>query len=199
MGDTVTDAQLVEQSTRGDREAFRALVDRYQGKLFRLVSGLVKSKEDTEDIVQESFVKAYLSLGSFRKESTFYTWIYRIAHNMAIDYKRKIARRGNAIELSEVERSLPVDERASPLEAVVRQEQGDGMQRALAKLSEEHKTVIILREVDGLSYEEIAKVLGISKGTVMSRLHYARKQLQELLKDFAPEGIQVNHGEISYG
>lgn len=207
MGETVTDPQLVDQSLRGDREAFRLLVERYQGKLFRFVSTVVRSREDAEDIVQESFVKAYLSLKSFRKESSFYTWIYRIAYNMAIDFKRKMARRGNSVELSEIEKSLPGDANATPIEQIARKEQGEKMQTALAELTEEHKTVVVLREVDGLSYDEIAQVLGISKGTVMSRLHYARKKLQSLLKEFAPEGFEESsdvksnhvHGERSYG
>lgn len=187
MGEPIEDKQLVEQSSSGDREAFRGLVDRYQGKLLRLVTQLVRSREDAEDIVQESFVKAYLSIDSFRGQSSFYTWLYRIAFNMAIDFKRKVSRRGgDSAPLEDVDTTkniYTVQTIESPSDVVSRKEQAELISKALHELSEEHRTVIVLREIDGLSYEEIAKVMGISKGTVMSRLHYARKKMQTALKD----------------
>ena len=186
MSQVFEDKKLIEQSSMGDREAFRGLVDRYQGRLLRLVSQIVRSREDAEDIVQESFVKAYLSLNSFRGQSSFYTWMYRIAFNMAIDFKRKVARRGGeAAPLEDIEKKgalvdLPVTQ--SPSDAVYRKEQAHSIQKALEELTEEHRAVIVLREIDGLSYDDIARVTGVTVGTVMSRLHYARKRLQKTLQ-----------------
>ncbi len=191
---------LIERSSSGDREAFRGLVEQYQSRIMRLVSQIVRSREDAEDIVQESFVKAYLSLESFRGQSSFYTWLYRISYNMAIDFKRKIARRGgDGVELEEVDKakhfgSVPSVE--IPSDSLTRKEQGASISKALAELSEEHKTVIVLREVDGLSYDEIARITGVSKGTVMSRLHYARKRMQSSLQEFAPEAFKSRPEEL---
>lgn len=202
MGDTFEDKQLVEQSSSGDREAFRGLVERYQGKLLRLVSQIVRSKEDAEDIVQESFVKAYLSLDSFRGQSSFYTWLYRIAFNMAIDFKRRVARRGGEpapLEAIDAARNVhAVTAVETPGDAIIRKEQAHVISKALDELSDEHKTVIVLREIDGLSYEDIARVTGVSKGTVMSRLHYARKRMQSSLRtEYAPAQSRAETGERS--
>lgn len=201
MGEVFDEKRLVEQSSSGDREAFRGLVEQYQGRILRFVTQLVRSREDAEDIVQESFVKAYLSLDSFRGQSSFYTWIYRIAFNMAIDFKRKVARRGgDGVELDEIDKAKhlgSVPHVALPSEALTRREQGESISKALAELSEEHKTVIVLREIDGLSYDEIARITGVSKGTVMSRLHYARKRMQTSLQEFAPDGVRT-HEEIPH-
>ena len=194
MGESFDEKKLVEQSSSGDREAFRGLVERYQGRVLRLVKNVVRSQEDAEDIVQESFVKAYVSLESFRGQSSFYTWLYRIAFNMAIDFKRKVARRGgDPVELKEVDKSkhlgsVPVIE--LPSDSMTRKEQSHFIMKALSELSEEHRAVVVLREVDGMSYEEIAKITGVTKGTIMSRLHYARKRLQGSLTEVAPEGVR---------
>lgn len=190
MTEKVDEKALIALSLSGDREAFRQLVELYQEKLFRLVFQVVRSREDAEDIVQESFVKAYLSLNTFRGQSSFYTWLYRIAFNMAIDFKRKVSRRGGEAlgveEIDQVDQSQigPVE---NPQDALIRRESGKQIQLALEGLSEEHRAVIVLREVDGLHYDEIARVVGVSKGTVMSRLHYARKRMHEALRKFDPD------------
>ena len=191
--------QLILDSAKGDREAFRTLVERYQSRMLRLVSQVIRSREDAEDIVQESFVKAYLSLGSFRGQSSFYTWMYRIAFNLAIDWKRKAARRGgDKLELSDIETGkavAAVDEAKIPSDDLFRKEQSALITNALDELSEDHRMVIVLREVDGLSYEEIAKITKASIGTVMSRLHYARKKLQVRLVEFKPSSsVDVTEG-----
>lgn len=198
MGDAFEEKQLIEQSVSGDREAFRGLVDRYQGKLLRLVGQIVRSREDAEDIVQESFVKAYLSLDSFRGQSSFYTWIYRIAFNMAIDFKRRVARRGGeAAPIEDIDTAKNIYTTTVseiPSDTVNRKEQAIIITKALEDLSEEHRSVIVLREIDGLSYEEIAKVTGVTKGTVMSRLHYARKKMQgELREHYTPSPSRTEH------
>jgi RNA polymerase sigma-70 factor (ECF subfamily) len=188
------DRDLVARTVAGDREAYRVLVEKYQGRAFSIALEIVKTREDAEDIVQESFVKAYLSLGEFRGQAAFYTWLYRIVYNMAIDFKRRAIRRGGeALEYNEArEGATPSDLSArivGPHEAIIEKEQRGRLERVLAELSPEHRAVVLLREVEGLSYDDIAKVTGVSKGTVMSRLHYARKALQRALVDMAPEGF----------
>lgn len=217
------DNDLVRMTLKGDKEAYRALVERYQGRLFTTALDIVKTREDAEDVVQETFVKAFLSLAQFKGQSSFYTWLYRICFNMAIDIRRKAGRRGGThLEFKEhlgVNRSAGEDgardsgglgvghqpQRVEgPHDALARKELGRKIQEVLATLSEEHRAVIMLREVDGLDYEEIAKAIGVPKGTVMSRLFYARKALQKALEEFAPdmsgatdaENISNNEGSI---
>ena len=199
------DNELVRMTVAGDKEAYRALVERYQGRLFTTALDIVKTREDAEDVVQEAFVKAFLSLGQFRGQSSFYTWIYRICFNMAIDIRRKAGRRGgthlefkehtgvNRAAVQDGARETAVGGLANhsqnlegPHDALARKELGRKIQEVLGELSEEHRAVIMLREVDGLDYEEIAEAIGVPKGTVMSRLFYARKALQKALEEFAP-------------
>jgi RNA polymerase sigma-70 factor (ECF subfamily) len=190
-GDSAAERGLVERAASGDRDAYRILVEKYQNRVFSLVLSMVKSREDAEDIVQESFVKAYLSLKNFRGESSFYTWIYRVAYNMAIDFQRRNTRRNGVVtepRSNNGEKEVaPVEGVASdgnPEDTVQRKELAVTLDAAMAHLSEEHRAVIMLREVDGMSYSEIADVLGVSQGTVMSRIHYAKKYLQKALKEF---------------
>ena len=192
------DEELIELIRGGKREAYRVLVERYQQRVYAIAFEIVKRKEDAEDIAQESFVKAYLSLKSFKGESSFFTWLYRITYNMSLDFRRSISRKGGApVEFDEgsvVQESSSHGELAArgsgfqgPYEAIANRERVKVLRQALDQISDEHRAVVILREVEGMSYDEIAKVVGISKGTVMSRLHYARKSLQKALKDFAPQ------------
>lgn len=199
------DNDLVRMTLSGDKEAYRTLVERYQGRLLTTALDIVKTREDAEDVVQETFVKAFLSLGQFKGQSSLYTWLYRICFNMAIDIRRKAGRRGGThLEYKEhisVNKG-PVQEGVrdagsgsaahqpqnveGPHDALARKELGRKIQEVLGELSEEHRAVIMLREVDGLDYEEIAHAIGVPKGTVMSRLFYARKALQKALEEFAP-------------
>jgi RNA polymerase sigma-70 factor (ECF subfamily) len=189
--ESAAERALVERAAQGDRDAYRILVEKYQNRVLSLVLSMVKSREDAEDIVQESFVKAYLSLKNFRGESSFYTWIYRVAYNMAIDFQRRDTRRNGVV--AEVrptggeDEPRPVEGVArdgNPEESAHRRELAASLDEAMAGLSEEHRAVIMLREVDGLSYAEIADSLGVSQGTVMSRIHYAKKYLQRALREF---------------
>lgn len=199
-----TDEELVASTLQGDRQAYRVLVERYQSRILAMAYDIVRNKEDAEDVVQESFVKAFLSLNKFKGQSSFYTWLYRIAFNMAVDIKRKTGRRGgNHLEYKETlgvsssgrpdvsgdggESLSTIQNIEGPHEALVRRQAARKIQEVLAQLSEEHRAVITLREIDGLNYDEIAEALGIPKGTVMSRLFYARKALQKALGEFAPE------------
>jgi RNA polymerase sigma-70 factor (ECF subfamily) len=206
------DDELVKMSLGGDREAYRGLVERYQGRLLAMALDILKTREDAEDVVQETFVKAFLSLGQFKGESSFYTWLYRICFNMAVDIRRKAARRGGThLEYKEqvsvntaAERSWDqgsslgsdIGQRVEgPHDALARKELGRKIQEVLGELSEEHRAVITLREIDGLDYEEIAVAIGAPKGTVMSRIFYARKALQKALQEFAPAVSQEESNE----
>lgn len=187
---SVNDEELVTRSRKGDKEAYRQLVERYQGRLFSCAFDILKSREDAEDVVQEALVKAYLSLHEFQGKSSFYTWLYRIVYNMSIDYRRRTNRRGGApLEFDEAKASEETGNYGTnPADSVLRKQQSTKIKQVLAEISEEHRRVIVLRELEGMSYEEIANVVGISRGTVMSRLHYARKKLQQALSEFAPFG-----------
>ena len=194
---TVNEKALVARAARKDKEAYRMLVERYQSRAFAIAFEVVRSREDAEDIVQESFVKAYLALKKFKGDSSFYTWLYRIVYNLAIDYKRKIQRRGGIA--SEYDESVmsgvkdgPHSQLESPDRSLERGEVAEQISAALSELTEQHRTIVLLREVDGLSYDEIAKIVGVKKGTVMSRLHYARKKLQESLKNYVVEDGDIN-------
>jgi RNA polymerase sigma-70 factor (ECF subfamily) len=180
------EARLIQAVQSGDRDAYRDLVDRYRRRVVALALEVTRSAEDAEDVAQETFVKAYLSLKDFKGQSSFYTWIYRIALNMAIDVRRKVARQGG--------KALEFDERVAlgasdlklveePDKTLERKQDAQVLEAALQQLSEEQRIVLTLRELDGLSYDEIADVVGISKGTVMSRLHYARKRVQAILAE----------------
>lgn len=186
-----TDWELVQQARRGDREAFRSLVERYQHKVTALATGMLRNRDDALDVVQDTFTKAYQSLDRFKGESSFYTWLYRITLNLCIDYQRRAARMPAAqLEAPESPEEAPVvnaargdAERDDPLQRLHEAEVGRRIRQAIAELTPEHRAVILLREVEGLSYEEISRALECPKGTVMSRLHYARRQLQARLRE----------------
>lgn len=203
------DQKLVELTLKGSRDAYRSLVERYQTRLLAVAVDILKNREEAEDVVQESFVKAFFSLKDFKGESSFYTWLYRITFNMAIDVRRRGLRRGgNHLEFKETwdvkDRRSGTGSDASgptvshslghfqnvegPFDALSRKELGSKLQAVMQELSEEHRHVITLREVDGLDYQEIADAIGVPRGTVMSRLFYARKALQKALKEFRPAG-----------
>ncbi len=200
------DTELVLKAQNKDREAYRELVERYQSRAFNLAFSILKNKQDAEDVVQESFVKVYLSISKFKGESSFYTWLYRIVRNMSIDVKRKLARDkiveptvdesgvANQIEAS----TANSDESYSPDYELLRKEKARRIAEVLNDISEEHRTVIILREVDGMDYQQISQITGVSKGTIMSRLHYARKKLQQSLADLVNNepNIEQNPGFI---
>ena len=182
------DGELVLRARQGDRQAFRELVERYQRKVAALAVGMLRNREDALDVVQDTFTKAYQSLDRFKGDSSFYTWVYRIAVNLCIDHQRREARYvplgvdaddANDETVAVTSEDL---ERNEPFEHARSQEIGVRLAHAIEELTPEHRAVILLREVDGLSYEEISQVLDCPKGTVMSRLHYARRQLQARLR-----------------
>jgi RNA polymerase sigma-70 factor (ECF subfamily) len=172
--------RLIAESRNGDTAAFGALVRRYQDRLYNTAYRLVGNAEDAQDVVQEAFLSAYQSLGSFKGDSLFFTWLYRIAVNTAISLKRKqraVLRLGGP-------GAEPLDpsDLSRPGHALEQAELGQRVQQALARLSPEHRAVLVLKEMEGQKYEEIAEVLGVPIGTVRSRLHRARLELRELLE-----------------
>ena len=191
----VEDNQAIKKCLEGDSDAYREIVDRYQRRAISIAMGYVKNIEDAQDLVQDAFIKAYRSLARFEVGSSFYTWFYRIVVNVCIDHFRKQKKR-RAVEYDDSYKRRDVADQHSltgntrdlqPHMQNERQEINDALQGALSTLSDKHREVIILREVDDLSYEEIADVLECHIGTVMSRLHHARKKLQEALRPYLLE------------
>jgi RNA polymerase sigma-70 factor (ECF subfamily) len=184
-----SDAELVRLAREGDRGAFQELVERYQRKIYAVLLGMLHDPDAAWETSQETFLKALRSLDQFKGESSFYTWLYRIAVNLAIDYQRREGRKpllGVTDEVVEAQQGLQDDmRRDDPFRRVTNREIGERVRAAIDQLTPEHRAVILLREVEGLSYEEISRVMECAKGTVMSRLHYARKRLRELLQDVA--------------
>lgn len=198
-----SDLNLVKRIQNGDKSAFKDLVERYQNKLFSIAFGMVRQREDAMDLVQEAFLKAYRNLDKFEGTSAFYTWLYRITVNVCIDHIRKIKKRYEVdyddqklVDSKIVGENtlLPSTLGINPDHNLRRKELLEQIDKALEKLSPNHRQAIILREIHGLSYDEIADVLDVSKGTVMSRLHHARKNLQTQLKAYAS-----NNGHIGPG
>jgi len=185
----LTDHDLVVLVLEGDATAFRGLVERYQGRVYAIVFGMVRNREDARDIVQESFVKAYRNIRTYRMEASFHTWLYRIAVNMTIDHLRKHTRHPMNEYNDQVEQEEPDGEyqtdhlQRHPGRDLERQRLYKKIMNAMQQLPPDQRQVVLLREIEGLSYKEIADTMEIPEGTVMSRLFYARKKLQELLKD----------------
>ncbi|MEM7434448.1 MAG: sigma-70 family RNA polymerase sigma factor [Myxococcota bacterium] len=192
--DKEVDRELVQRVQAGDSEAFRALYDKYHRRAFAVAMGVVKNQDDALDAVQEAFVKVHRNIGKFQGSSSFYTWLYRIVMNASIDHVRKASRRKT---LDFDERSLheesdvagdgalvPRVTNANPGRAALRRELGGAIESALDELPEHHRAVIVLREVEGMSYEEMADTLGVPKGTIMSRLFHARKKMQAALAPY---------------
>ncbi|MGC1677977.1 MAG: sigma-70 family RNA polymerase sigma factor [Candidatus Binataceae bacterium] len=178
------EAELIVRATKGDSEAFGVLVERYQRRVANVALSVVHNQDDAIELAQETFVRAYENLSKFESRSSFSTWLYRIAANLAIDFWRREGRhvvlRGEDAE-NEIRR-LPSDTGDS-FKTASRKELSARLTAALEELTPEHRTVILLREVEGLSYDEISEALNCPRGTVMSRLHYARNRLRVLLKD----------------
>lgn len=183
----ITDQAVVNRVVKGDVDAFGVLVDKYQDRIYSAVYNYVSNSEDAVDITQDAFVKAYTKLTSFDSGSTFYTWLYRIAVNTAIDFLRKRkSRPADSLDddkFSEVGfEPVSGDAGADPVKVLNANEQQRILHSAIASLSEKLKTVIVLHDVEGLSQEEVAQILKVPVGTVKSRVSRGRAELRNLLR-----------------
>ena len=182
----MTEQELVHAAQSGDQSAFGQLVTANQAMVYSLAYRMTGNPEDAADLTQEAFLNAWRSLGSFNGQSAFSTWIYRLASNACIDFLRREKRRSSLSMTLEDEddadrqADLP-DDRWSPQRALERREAQEAVRQGLAALSPEHREVLVLRELEGLSYAEIAHALGLEEGTVKSRIARARLSLREFL------------------
>ncbi|MBC8356587.1 MAG: sigma-70 family RNA polymerase sigma factor [Planctomycetes bacterium] len=177
----IDESQLIDASLQGNSAAFGELVQIHQHRLFNAMANFCGNATEAEDVVQEAFVQAYLKLAKFQQNSQFYTWLYRIAFNAAISRKRR-KRVEASVDKNREEAGLePVDGGDAPGDQMMRDEQAALVHKALAMLSDGHREILVLREMDGCDYEQIAELLDINVGTVRSRLHRARMQLKERL------------------
>jgi RNA polymerase sigma-70 factor (ECF subfamily) len=182
---TEDDREAVRRVQAGDTEAFEPLVEKYKRKVFRLAYQVLRDQEEALDVAQEAFVKAFRALPAFKGDSAFYTWLFRITMNVALDRKRQRATRAKSLGAEDVppeewERTATSTD-PDPEDVATGAERRERIRKGLDSLSEHHRAIIILSDIEGLQYREIAEVLGIPMGTVMSRLHHARKRLREVL------------------
>ena len=195
------DRLLIARAQGGDTAAFRQLVERHQRRAFAIALALVRDENDARELVQDAFLRVFKGLGSFQGGSSFFTWLYRIITNLSIDLIRKPGHQTTSdVDDSrlEMEESPDTDfpflsrfEGADPADLVRRREIGARVQTALDALPSYHRAVIVMRELEGLSYEEMAQAMGVSKGTIMSRLFHARQKLQRALADCYEEQVGV--------
>jgi RNA polymerase sigma-70 factor (ECF subfamily) len=187
--------EVVERARRGDSAAFAELVRRYQRKAYAVALGVLHDQDDARDVCQDAFLKAHKNLATFEGEAQFFTWLYRIVMNLCIDHLRK--RRGLRVEFDDAvgddagdptgisPKRLGFDPQAALTDKELRKQ----LLGALERLSPAHRTILIMREVDGLSYQEMADVIGVQIGTVMSRLFHARKKMQALLLEYRKAAV----------
>jgi len=184
------DKELVARAQKGDTEAFDELVRKHTPKLYGLIYHMTSNHEDTNDLLQDVFSKAYRSLPRFQGKSAFYTWIYSIATNMTLNFLKKRNRR-RAMSLDDVDSGIQNDKdfieitsKSDPIREANINELQKRLNESLLKLSEDHRAVVVMYDIQGMPHKEISKVLGVSEGTIRSRLFYAHKQLQNHLEEF---------------
>lgn len=186
------DQELVAAAQGGDRRAFQVLYQRYERKVYAVAYGFLRSQEDALDVVQEAFIKVHRYLPNFEGQSSFYTWLYRIVANLCIDHIRRSGRKKD-VEFDDklrhdgdqdaTSKMVQIAQLGDPAEAVRNKEILKAVRESLGHLSDKHRAVIVMRELQGLSYADMAKSMDCSKGTIMSRLFHARRNMQKLLKD----------------
>jgi RNA polymerase sigma-70 factor (ECF subfamily) len=182
LGVETTEWELVRKCQNGDVAAYEDIAAKYYRRVFMVILGVVHDRDDAMDVAQETFYRAFKNIKRFKGGSNFYTWIYRIAVNLAIDLQRRKKR--SSVDLKEDMDEVIVATEASgsdPFRELHDRRLGEKLLRAIDELTPDHKAVIVMRAVEGLSYKEIGRIMGCSEGTIMSRLHYARKKLQEKL------------------
>jgi RNA polymerase sigma-70 factor (ECF subfamily) len=178
------ETEMISRCQQGDQEALKEIYDKYHRKVYRIAYGVVRQREDALDIVQEVFIKLFRSIKNFQGRSHFYTYLYRMVMNTSIDHARKSGKKF-ASSLDEEGSFEPSDgAEKGPERVFLQKELEERVKRAMDKLPAEQKAALIFRNMEGLSYQEMAEAMGCSIGTVMSRLHYGRKKMQELLKDY---------------
>ena len=184
-------SELVERATKGDLEAYDQIMLKFRERLYGVIYNMTSNHHDAADLTQESFVKAFRSLSKFKRKSSFFTWLYRIGVNMTLSHlKRKKARklfsfdflRDQSKSTSDLNNLVSKDITSD--KATILNELHEKLNEALSKLSDKHRTIVVLFEIDGLSHKEIASIMKCTEGTVRSRLHYAKLQLQSLLCDY---------------
>jgi RNA polymerase sigma-70 factor (ECF subfamily) len=201
------DRALIEAAQRGDQAAFRRLVERHQRRAFAIAVGIVRDENDARELVQEAFLRVYRGLDQFQGGSSFFTWLYRIVKNLSIDLMRRPGRRDAEHEDWQARWDLADDgeqplvsriDGAEPLDVVRRHELAARLGAALDALPPYHRGVVLMREVEGMSYEEMAQAMNVSKGTIMSRLFHARQKLQRALADcYVEEGGRLPDDETA--
>jgi len=189
-GELPTDIDLVARSQKGDTAAFNELITRHRQRCFAMIFHMVRNEDDAWDLAQDGFVRAWRSLSNFRGQSSFFTWLYRIMTNVSLDWLRKKRIEGgqefdDTVGLRRIEPGAPTAPKREiePAERLADAEIRKRIDAAMTRLSDEHRAVIVMRELDGMEYQEIADAIGCSIGTVMSRLFYARRKLQDMLRD----------------
>jgi len=188
--DGPSDMQLVTRCQEGDAAAFDQLITRYRQRCFAMIYQMVRNEDDAWDLAQDGFVRAWRSLASFRGQSSFFTWLYRIMTNVSLDWLRKRRIQGgqefdDTIGLRHIAPGAATVPKVAlqPADKLADAEIRKQIDAAISRLSDEHRTVIVMRELEGMEYQEIADALDCSIGTVMSRLFYARRKLQSMLRD----------------
>jgi RNA polymerase sigma-70 factor (ECF subfamily) len=178
------ETEMISRCQQGDQEALKEIFDKYHKKVYRIAYGVVRQREEALDIVQEVFIKLFHSIKNFKGRSHFYTYLYRMVMNTAIDHARKTGKQ--TISSLDQEGSFqPSDDlEKGPERILLQKELEERVKLAMDKLPAEQRAALIFRDVEGLSYREMAEAMGCSIGTVMSRLHYGRKRIQELLEDY---------------
>lgn len=189
MDNKLSEQELIRRCRQNDLEAFEQLIAAYEKKVLNLAYGMLGNLQDAEDTAQEIFVKVFRSIGTFKENSSFSTWMYRVATNVCLDELRKRKKRSGDVSISqqsgdneEYELAIP-DTGETPYEAAQKNAAMAELRKAIDCLAEEQRTVIILRDLEGMSYEEIARVTGASLGTIKSRINRARLSLRKLLED----------------
>lgn len=187
------DEELVRRSQQGDMAAFDVLVTRYRGKVYAMIVNIIHNQAEAWDLAQDAFIKAWKALPKFEARSNFYTWLYRITHNVTYDWLRKKKIQSGTefdetIKSDQVINAAPTapKESSQPDDDLEKSELRLRIEDAIEQLSPDHRDVILLKEIQGCRYQEIADILDVSIGTVMSRLFYARKKLQTTLEDLQP-------------
>jgi RNA polymerase sigma-70 factor (ECF subfamily) len=188
------DLTLVQRVKTGDQRAYKLLVERYQRKVYAVALGMLKDKEEARDVAQEAFVKVYRYLEHFKGDASFYTWLYRITVNICIDAMRRKGSKGD--EHLEFDESVKMDTAeanigalgsrlgTNPQKSALRRELAERINAAIQQIPEAHRQILLLREVEGMSYEDLSRILEIPKGTVMSRLFHARLKMQKILSEY---------------